>query len=212
MYCRPPRSKRTDTLFPYTSLFRSCLARALRAIVQDADLDLSRQPRLQDCEHPDRGGKPAAAGLVLAREPARRRADDQCRPADPGPSQPAAVAQPGTRDRLCRCRCGAARSRVRAADVRRQRLVGDRRHPALDRRDRRRGDRARSATRCPMRLILASKSASRRAMLDAAGVPYEAVAANVDEEAVKIAMRAEKVAPRDLADALAELKIGRAHV
>src|SRR3546814_12945680 len=57
-----------------------------------------------------------------------------------------------------------------------------------------------------MRLILASKSASRRAMLDAAGVPYEAVAANVDEEAVKIAMRAEKVAPRDLADALAELK------
>src|SRR3546814_8160208 len=71
---------------------------------------------------------------------------------------------------------------------------------------RRRGDRARSATRCPMRLILASKSASRRAMLDAAGVPYEAVAANVDEEAVKIAMRAEKVAPRDLADALAELK------
>src|SRR3546814_4866342 len=59
---------------------------------------------------------------------------------------------------------------------------------------RRRGDRARSATRCPMRLILASKSASRRAMLDAAGVPYEAVAANVDEEAVKIAMRAEKVA------------------
>src|SRR3546814_7811723 len=43
-------------------------------------------------------------------------------------------------------------------------------------------------------------------MLDAAGVPYEAVAANVDEEAVKIAMRAEKVAPRDLADALAELK------
>src|SRR3546814_20458417 len=57
-----------------------------------------------------------------------------------------------------------------------------------------------------MRLILASKSASRRAMLDAAGVPHEAVAANVDEEAVKIAMRAEKVAPRDLADALAELK------
>ncbi|RIA44411.1 septum formation protein [Hephaestia caeni] len=57
-----------------------------------------------------------------------------------------------------------------------------------------------------MRLILASKSASRRSMLDAAGVPYEAIAANVDEEAVKIAMRAENVAPRNLADALAELK------
>ncbi|HVI98073.1 MAG TPA: nucleoside triphosphate pyrophosphatase [Sphingomonas sp.] len=57
-----------------------------------------------------------------------------------------------------------------------------------------------------MRLILASKSASRRAMLDAAGVPYEAVAANVDEDAVKQAMRGEAVAPRNLADALAELK------
>ncbi len=36
-----------------------------------------------------------------------------------------------------------------------------------------------------MSLILASQSASRRAMLDAAGVPYEAVAAQVDEDAAK---------------------------
>ncbi|MFA6116534.1 MAG: nucleoside triphosphate pyrophosphatase [Sphingomonas sp.] len=57
-----------------------------------------------------------------------------------------------------------------------------------------------------MRLVLASKSASRRAMLTAAGVPFEAVAANVDEESAKAAMRAEGVAPRDLADRLAELK------
>ena len=57
-----------------------------------------------------------------------------------------------------------------------------------------------------MRLVLASKSASRRAMLTAAGVPFEAVSANVDEEAAKAAMRAEGVAPRDLADRLAELK------
>ena len=35
------------------------------------------------------------------------------------------------------------------------------------------------------RLILASKSASRRAMLDAAGVSYEAVPANVDERAIE---------------------------
>lgn len=56
------------------------------------------------------------------------------------------------------------------------------------------------------RLVLASQSASRRAMLDAAGVPHEAVAAQVDEESVKAALLAEKVAPRDLADALAELK------
>lgn len=53
-------------------------------------------------------------------------------------------------------------------------------------------------------LILASQSASRRAMLDAAGVAYEAVPAHVDEDAVKAAMVGAK--PRDLADALAELK------
>ncbi|MEE4201223.1 Maf family protein [Erythrobacter sp.] len=37
-------------------------------------------------------------------------------------------------------------------------------------------------------LILASKSASRRAMLDAAGVPYEAVPADLDERAVEARM------------------------
>jgi septum formation protein len=57
-----------------------------------------------------------------------------------------------------------------------------------------------------MRLILASQSASRRAMLDAAGVAYEAIPARVDEEAVKESFSHKKVAPRDLADALAELK------
>ena len=55
-----------------------------------------------------------------------------------------------------------------------------------------------------MTLILASQSASRRAMLDAAGVPFEAVAANVDEESAKAALT--HLSPRDLADALAELK------
>lgn len=57
-----------------------------------------------------------------------------------------------------------------------------------------------------MRLVLASQSASRRAMLTAAGVPHEAVAAQVDEDAAKAALLAAQVAPRDLADALAELK------
>jgi septum formation protein len=55
-----------------------------------------------------------------------------------------------------------------------------------------------------MRLVLASQSASRRAMLTAAGVPFDARGANVDEDAVKAAMADAK--PRDLADALAELK------
>jgi septum formation protein len=55
-------------------------------------------------------------------------------------------------------------------------------------------------------LVLASQSASRRAMLDAAGVPHEAVAAQVDEASAKQSLIADQVAPRDLADALAELK------
>lgn len=55
-------------------------------------------------------------------------------------------------------------------------------------------------------LILASQSASRRAMLDAAGVPFDAIAAGVDEDAMKAGLRAEGVSPRNLADALAELK------
>ena len=55
-----------------------------------------------------------------------------------------------------------------------------------------------------MTLILASQSASRRAMLTAAGVPFEATAAGVDEDAAKAALAGSK--PRDLADALAELK------
>jgi septum formation protein len=53
-------------------------------------------------------------------------------------------------------------------------------------------------------IVLASTSASRRAMLTAAGVAHEALPAHVDEDAVKAAMG--EVAPRDLADALAELK------
>lgn len=57
-----------------------------------------------------------------------------------------------------------------------------------------------------MRFVLASQSASRRAMLAAAGVQHEAIVAQVDEEAAKISLNALGVAPRDLADALAELK------
>jgi len=55
-----------------------------------------------------------------------------------------------------------------------------------------------------MSLVLASQSASRRAMLSAAGVAFDATFAGVDEDAAKAALR--HLAPRDLADALAELK------
>jgi septum formation protein len=53
-------------------------------------------------------------------------------------------------------------------------------------------------------LILASQSASRRAMLAAAGVPFTAETAGVDEDAAKASLAG--LPPRDLADALAELK------
>ena len=53
-------------------------------------------------------------------------------------------------------------------------------------------------------LVLASTSTARRAMLDAAGVAYEAVAARVDEDAAKAALA--HLNGRGLADALAELK------
>lgn len=55
-----------------------------------------------------------------------------------------------------------------------------------------------------MTLILASQSASRRAMLDAAGVSYIAEPARVDEAGVKASMAGQP--PRDIADALAQLK------
>jgi septum formation protein len=55
-------------------------------------------------------------------------------------------------------------------------------------------------------LILASKSAARRAVLDGAGVRYEARVAGVDEDAVKASLLAEGAGPREIADALAELK------
>jgi len=57
-----------------------------------------------------------------------------------------------------------------------------------------------------VRLVLASQSASRRAMLTAAGIPFDAVSANVDEDSAKAALLADGITPRDLADALAELK------
>jgi septum formation protein len=55
-------------------------------------------------------------------------------------------------------------------------------------------------------IVLASQSASRRALLTAAQVPFEALSPGVDEEAAKAALRADGLDARALADALAELK------
>ncbi|MGI9369894.1 MAG: Maf family protein [Ruegeria sp.] len=55
-------------------------------------------------------------------------------------------------------------------------------------------------------LILASGSAIRAEMLKNAGIPYLVQIARVDEDAAKQSLLAEGASPRDIADALAELK------
>lgn len=55
-----------------------------------------------------------------------------------------------------------------------------------------------------MTLILASKSASRRAMLDAAGVAYHSIPADIDERAVEAGL--EDASPPEIAEALAVAK------
>jgi len=60
------------------------------------------------------------------------------------------------------------------------------------------------SVRAPPRLILASKSASRRAMLDAAGVAYEALPADVDERAIEAGLAG--AAPAEIAEALSVAK------
>jgi septum formation protein len=55
-------------------------------------------------------------------------------------------------------------------------------------------------------VILASKSAARRAVLQGAGVPFEAASAGVDEEATKRALLTKGEGPRAIAEALAEEK------
>ncbi|EQB00099.1 septum formation protein [Sphingobium wenxiniae] len=55
-------------------------------------------------------------------------------------------------------------------------------------------------------IVLASQSTSRRALLTAAQVPFDALSPGVDEDAAKEALRADGLDARALADALAELK------
>lgn len=59
------------------------------------------------------------------------------------------------------------------------------------------------------RLILASASATRRAVLEAAGIRFTAEAAAVDEAAIKESARAEKLPPGEAAILLADAKAHR---
>lgn len=57
-----------------------------------------------------------------------------------------------------------------------------------------------------MKLLLASQSPTRRRVLEAAGVPFEAVAAELDEESAKRGLESAGFDARDVAEMLAELK------
>lgn len=57
-----------------------------------------------------------------------------------------------------------------------------------------------------MKIILASRSATRAKLLDEAGVAFETTSNGVDEDAAKQSLLAEGHGPRAIADALAELK------
>ncbi|MBS7791192.1 Maf family protein [Roseococcus sp. SDR] len=60
-----------------------------------------------------------------------------------------------------------------------------------------------------MRLILASQSLSRRALLEGAGLDFEAMPAAVDESAIKESAKAEGVSAADTAILLADAKAAR---
>ena len=55
-------------------------------------------------------------------------------------------------------------------------------------------------------IILASGSSIRRTLLESAGLDFDVVNARIDEETVRDALLEENASPRDIADALAELK------
>jgi len=55
-------------------------------------------------------------------------------------------------------------------------------------------------------IILASGSSIRAQLLQNAGVPFSVQVARVDEDSMKRALLAEEATPRDIADALAEMK------
>lgn len=61
----------------------------------------------------------------------------------------------------------------------------------------------------PKDLILASGSATRRQLLENAGLSVAVDPARIDEEGVRAAMQVEGASPRDIADGLAEMKARR---
>ena len=58
-------------------------------------------------------------------------------------------------------------------------------------------------------LILASSSEVRKALLEKSNILFSSVKPNIDENAVKSSLLSENYSPRDIADALAELKASK---
>ena len=58
-------------------------------------------------------------------------------------------------------------------------------------------------------ILLASGSPTRKALLERAGLPVDAVAPSVDEDEVKRALRADGASAEDCAELLAEMKAKR---
>lgn len=61
----------------------------------------------------------------------------------------------------------------------------------------------------PRPLVLASQSEIRKTLLRNAGVEFDVMPARVDEDMLRDAMLAEDASPRDIADALAEMKASK---
>ena len=58
-------------------------------------------------------------------------------------------------------------------------------------------------------LILASSSAVRKELLERSNISFVSVKPNIDEDTVKSSLLVENYSPRDIADALAELKASK---
>ncbi|MBV9990133.1 MAG: septum formation protein Maf [Alphaproteobacteria bacterium] len=173
--------------------------------LQDADLRVSGDPRRALRQRAARAGHPGAGSAAQGIASARGRIVGLGRTADPGAPQPVVDDGRGPRHRLCRARGRACRDHPDAPSLRAARLARDRRLAPLDRGDRGRhpqpDDRASGAAGVT-RLILASASASRAQILTSAGVVFDVVPANVDEDTVKASVEE----PRAVAEALASLK------
>src|SRR5690606_33411148 len=97
-------------------------------------------------------------------------------------------------------------------------LADDRCDPALHRGDRGRHSQSPCAPRraAPpagsetMTLVLASASASRAALLRRAGLEFDIRPARIDEQEIRLSLKAERASARQAAEALAELKAQRA--